>query len=513
MVIVSEYAEMGSLNKVLKDESIPLCWNTRWNFAEGIAKGLELLHRSGVIHRDLKSHNVLVTKTMEVKITDFGLAKIKKSSEGKTTTFSAKLKAEGTIPWMAPELFNEEPDFGRKSDIYAYGMILWEIATRKFPYKGCIYELIGTLVLMRNMREIIPTTTPKYFAELIRECWKDIPGERPEADVITQQIECMSDDMKLEIEENTSNNRLETQFIMPKYSENIKYSDIKDWLGYTFVYDGQTKTSMTLDILAQLDIAESYFKGEGNTKDYEKAIEYFTKAAKFEYPPAQYKLGLIYYEKGEYKKAGDWIYKAAKQGLPSAQYRMAKLFLMEQYRRVDQAIFWFEKAASQGYAEAYMELASLYHKSDQDLYDSDKAIQSYNKASDLNYGLGSYALAEIYSKVNQNDPNTDTISNISYTSESIRLYKLAADQGVSYAQFKLGEMYWTDQITQNDLIMAVEYLQKAADQGLKEAQEYIDKVYNLSILDSESNSNFASINQDFGKRLDNYVKINLEETS
>ena len=66
MVIVSDLAEMGSLRKVLENESITLTWETKWDFAEGIARGLDFLHKSNVIHRDLKSHNILVTKNMEL---------------------------------------------------------------------------------------------------------------------------------------------------------------------------------------------------------------------------------------------------------------------------------------------------------------------------------------------------------------------------------------------------------------------------------------------------------------
>jgi serine/threonine protein kinase len=121
--------------------------------------------------------NVLVAENMEVKLADFGLAKIKKSAEGKTTAFSTNLKAEGTVPWMAPELFHREPIFSRKSDIYAYGMILWGIASRKIPYEDFLSGAVGALVLVRILCEIIPTNTPKYFAELISKCWHEITAE------------------------------------------------------------------------------------------------------------------------------------------------------------------------------------------------------------------------------------------------------------------------------------------------------------------------------------------------
>ena len=53
MVVISDYAELGSLNKVLQNQSNPLSWETKWNFADGIAKGIDFLHKSDIIHRDL----------------------------------------------------------------------------------------------------------------------------------------------------------------------------------------------------------------------------------------------------------------------------------------------------------------------------------------------------------------------------------------------------------------------------------------------------------------------------
>src|SRR5688572_32042438 len=132
-VMITDFADNGSLSKVLVNKKIVLDWDTRWRFAEDIASGIDFLHNMNVVHRDLKSDNVLLTKTMEIKLCDFGLARIKENISTKSM-FSASY-AIGTLPWMAPELFLLKPIFGRKSDIYAYGMILWEIASRNTkPY-------------------------------------------------------------------------------------------------------------------------------------------------------------------------------------------------------------------------------------------------------------------------------------------------------------------------------------------------------------------------------------------
>jgi serine/threonine protein kinase len=99
MCIITEFIDRGSLFEVLKDASVTFDWATILKMATDAAKGMNYLHTYSppIIHRDLKSHNLLVDKNFNVKITDLGLAKFQ--VEDKTMTFC------GTLPWTAPEVF------------------------------------------------------------------------------------------------------------------------------------------------------------------------------------------------------------------------------------------------------------------------------------------------------------------------------------------------------------------------------------------------------------------------
>lgn len=129
--IVMEYMEKGSLFQILHS-SENLDWGIRINICIDIANGMNYLHSNNIIHRDLKSLNVLLSSHMEAKICDFGLADIKQES---SLTCTSTHQAVGTIPWMAPELFIKNPKFSLKSDIFSLAMIFWEIATRKIPWE------------------------------------------------------------------------------------------------------------------------------------------------------------------------------------------------------------------------------------------------------------------------------------------------------------------------------------------------------------------------------------------
>ena len=180
--IVMELLMKGSLYDVLRSSTLGpdwLKWKQSIAIARDIAIGLEFLHENGVIHRDIKSLNVLLDQHLSAKISDYGLAKIKQTS---SSSGSAK-SAVGTLPWMAPELLSEdEPPYSFASDIYGYGQVLWEMAMHRTPQTP-FASAKNPALLMRKIimgpPEPIPGDTPIYFSSLIERCRAQTPTDRP----------------------------------------------------------------------------------------------------------------------------------------------------------------------------------------------------------------------------------------------------------------------------------------------------------------------------------------------
>lgn len=148
----------------------------RW--ATQTALALEYLHgRSpGIIHRDLKSHNVLVARDGTAKLCDFGLV------QTKTTT-------AGTPPYMAPELLQDKP-FSRKVDVYAFGMMLWELFAQRVPLAGTPVDTIREKVPagLRPDMHALRSDTPDAVRELIPRCWAGKPSDRPDFSEIIRSL-------------------------------------------------------------------------------------------------------------------------------------------------------------------------------------------------------------------------------------------------------------------------------------------------------------------------------------
>jgi ankyrin repeat protein len=172
--LVMELMPKGSLHDLLRSKKdIP--WTIRVQIATDISSGLAYLHSQKIIHRDLKSMNVLLDGSLHAKISDFGLAMVKLETQS-TTQIGAK--AAGTTRWMAPELFKRGSKCTYESDMYSFGMVLWELASRQFPYAdGNDMQAMGWI--KDGEKETIPADCPPEMAQVITDCWKTNPAERP----------------------------------------------------------------------------------------------------------------------------------------------------------------------------------------------------------------------------------------------------------------------------------------------------------------------------------------------
>ncbi|KAI3687653.1 hypothetical protein L1987_81353 [Smallanthus sonchifolius] len=174
LCIVTEFLPRGSLFRLLQRNTARLDWRRRVHMAIDIARGMNYLHHCHppIIHRDLKSSNLLVDKNWNVKVGDFGLSRIKHETYLTTKT------GKGTPQWMAPEVLrNEQAD--EKSDIYSFGVVLWELTTEKIPWDNLnSMQVIGAVGFM-NQQLDIPEDVDPQWASLIESCWCSDPQSRP----------------------------------------------------------------------------------------------------------------------------------------------------------------------------------------------------------------------------------------------------------------------------------------------------------------------------------------------
>jgi len=180
-MIVMEYMNGGSLYDLLiiQKETKTLDWLDRYRFTMQTALGLHFLHENNILHRDLKTENIMLTGSPPIaKLIDFGLAaEIKMDTEVEDVL-------TGTPINLAPEILinfsnNETITYNKKTDTYAFGTVLYEIITRDVPYK--IFKNIPTFskyITKPENRAPIPADTPASFQDALFFCWHGDPAQR-----------------------------------------------------------------------------------------------------------------------------------------------------------------------------------------------------------------------------------------------------------------------------------------------------------------------------------------------
>ena len=191
--LVMEYVDNGNLfnflhrgkyNKEGNYQKFDLNLTTK--IALEIALAIKYLHCRNITHCDLKSINVLLDHNYHVKITDFGVSKIINILYEKGQEIKGKL---GTTHWMPPEIMKSYK-YEEKSDVFSYGMILYEIITGDIPYYGLFpNQIVGLVADCRKIVQVPEITSNPYLRKIVVECLKYDIDDRPSFEEIIYYLE------------------------------------------------------------------------------------------------------------------------------------------------------------------------------------------------------------------------------------------------------------------------------------------------------------------------------------
>ncbi|XP_052565005.1 raf homolog serine/threonine-protein kinase Raf isoform X3 [Culex pipiens pallens] len=193
LAIVTQWCEGSSLYKHIHVNETKFKLNTLIDIARQAAQGMDYLHAKNIIHRDLKSNNIFLHDDFSVKIGDFGLATAKVRWSGSQQSN----QPTGSILWMAPEVIRmkEQNPYSFQSDVYAFGIVLYEMLTESLPYshinnKDQILFMVGCGKLRPDLTKV-RSDCPQALKRCVEDCIKYSREERPLFRLLLNMLENM----------------------------------------------------------------------------------------------------------------------------------------------------------------------------------------------------------------------------------------------------------------------------------------------------------------------------------
>ncbi|GBC18495.1 kinase-like domain-containing protein [Rhizophagus irregularis DAOM 181602=DAOM 197198] len=238
-MMVMSYAKEGSLRQHLNNRFNSMKWKSKLEILVDIAKGLDSIHEKGLIHRDFHCGNMLQNDGYTY-ITDLGLsqpANVLKSSQDEYK------KVYGVLPYVAPEVLRGK-EYTQESDIYAFGIIAYEVCTGLPPYHDIAHDEFLAISICQGLRPKSNYKIPQLILDKIEQCWNSDPLKRPKAQELRGLLRKLrnsyDDETNKQIEEaerinekftstslpyNESKNAIDNKVDVGEYSESIEAID------------------------------------------------------------------------------------------------------------------------------------------------------------------------------------------------------------------------------------------------------------------------------------------------
>lgn len=319
--LVMKHMTRGSLHHVLAT-SEPSA-KVRHHLAYGMALGLYYLHCHGIVHGDLSSHHVLVGDDYQAGLINFRLLL------NQPDNITRLNKRANISPWMPPEVLAGTTSDPVKSDIYSFGVVLWELMTGKQPYAGYDEKALAHMIC-QGERERIPETVDLMYAQIIEQCWQSDPNARPALNDIIARLE------KLNVLSSQSANFFD---LFPNTSINRDATDA--------------------DILYTAGCA--YQK----QKHMERAVHCHQRAAVVGHAGAKAELAMLLMRglgiEEDKVAAKRWLSEAARAGNEKAMYNLARQLKLGDGvpRDTKMAYYWYKELADKGDEKALQKCREL----------------------------------------------------------------------------------------------------------------------------------------------------------